>query len=142
MIIIIICRSEVSLWKNRCSLKNTNRNSKLRWEIRLETQIRNLPQQAKMIRKRTTMLGRKEKSNTTNKTNNSSRGNKLEGTGEGRKTKMISRQHKQYRQNRTFPINEKKILPASRRRMQQHIATSGWQGKKTILEQNMGTKRI
>ena len=31
-------------------LKNTNRNSKPGWEILLETQIRNLRQQAKMIR--------------------------------------------------------------------------------------------
>ena len=32
--------------------KNTNRNSKLGWEIRLETQIRNLKQQTKMLRLR------------------------------------------------------------------------------------------
>ena len=34
------------------SLKNTNRYSKPEWETRLETQIRNLWQQAKMIRQR------------------------------------------------------------------------------------------
>ena len=36
--------------KTGVSLKNMNRNSKPRWKIRLETQIRNLCQQAKMVR--------------------------------------------------------------------------------------------
>ena len=41
------------MWKNRGSLKkNMNRKSKPGWEIRLETQIRNLRKQAKMIKQR------------------------------------------------------------------------------------------
>ena len=35
----------------------------------------------------------------------------------------------------------KKISPASRGRMYGGIPTTGWQGNKTILEQNIGTKR-
>ena len=40
------------------------------------------------------MLGRKEKSDSTIKTTNATQGNKPNGTGERRKTKMISRQDK------------------------------------------------
>ena len=60
------------------------------------------------------MLGRKEKSNSTSKTNNTIRGNKPEGTGERSKTKMISRRdlktkQKKNKKNRTFQNSEKKF---------------------------------
>ena len=48
----------------------------------------------KTAEERWNMLGRIEKDNTRSKTNNSTRGNKPEVTGERRKTKNISRQDK------------------------------------------------
>ena len=58
--------------------KTTNRNSKLGWEIRLETQIRNLGQQAKMTKQKKnarTCRDWKEKATKIDKT---TRENKLE----------------------------------------------------------------
>ena len=78
-------------------LKNMNRNSKPGWEIRPETWMRNLRQQAKLIRQRNNAgicWDEKKKSNITSKTNNSTQCNKREGTGEKRKTKKISIQDK------------------------------------------------
>ena len=66
-------------------LKNTNRNSKPGWEIWLETQIRNLRQQTKMIRQRRNAgicWDKKEKAKS--KTNKTPRGNKPEDTVERR----------------------------------------------------------
>ena len=53
-------------------------------------------------------MGRKEKSNII-KTNNTTRRNKSEGTGEGKKMKKYRDRIKQYRQNRTFQKNERKF---------------------------------
>ena len=92
--------------KTGVSLKNTNRKSKHGWEYWLETQIRNLRQQAKMIKqeKNWNILGRKENSNKS-KTNNTTQGNKPERTDERKKTKKISRQDK----NNTNKIGYSKI---------------------------------
>ena len=79
--------------------KNTNRNSKPRWKIRLEAQIRNLLQQAKTLRQT------KNAKSSTIKTNNTTRENKSESapliTKEGR-LKRYRDKIKQYRQNKTF----------------------------------------
>ena len=75
---LIYARAKLVCDKIGVTFKNTNRNSKPGFEIRLGMQIGNLRQQAKMIteEKRWNMLGWKEKSNTTNKTTG---GNKSEG---------------------------------------------------------------
>ena len=40
-----------------------------------------------------------------------------------------------------IPKQQKKVLPASKGRMQEDRLTTGQQGNKTILEQNMATMR-
>ena len=86
-------------------------------------------------------MERKEKRNITIKTKDASRGNKPESTGERRKTKKESRQ----KENNTEKIGHSKattkILLANRGRMHEDKSITGGQGNKTILDQNMGTKR-
>ena len=59
-------------------------------------------------------LGRKEMSNSTRKTNNTTQGNKPEVTGERRKIKKISRQDKTIQRKQNIRKHRNKILPASR----------------------------
>ena len=93
-------------------VKNTNRNLKTRWEIRLEKDIRNLWQQAKMITKRENAgiwLDEKRKP-----TQPSKPSIKLEDiyqkmlANEGR-LRIYIYKIKQYTQNRTFQSNERKF---------------------------------
>ena len=69
-----------------------NENSKLGWELRIKTKIRNLRQQAKITKKEKScnMLGQKGKRNTS-KNYNTTRANKEESSGERMKIKKISR---------------------------------------------------
>ena len=92
-------------------LKNSNRNWKPGWEIRLETNIRNLWQQPKKDYKEEgpwNMLQRKRNINSTRKTNNTTRGDKPEVRGQRRKMKRYRDKIKHYRQNRTIPNNNKR----------------------------------
>ena len=86
------------------------------------------------------MLGRKEKSNMI-KTNNTTWGNKSEGTGEKRKTKKIPKQEQTTQTKQDILKQCEKIIPESRERMHENIWTTGWQGNKILLEQDKGTKR-
>ena len=79
-------------------------------------QIRNIRLQAKRIRQRKNIRicwDEKKKSNAS-KTKNATRGNKVEGTGERRKTKKTSRQDKTIQTKQDIPKQREKILPASR----------------------------
>ena len=105
-------------------------------------QIGNLRQQAKMIKQRkNTGTCWDEKGKTTQE----KMAIRLDGINqkvpviEG-KLKRYRNRIKQYRQNRTFHDNEK-ILPTSRGRWHEDIPTTGFKGSKTILEQNVATKR-
>ena len=114
--------------------KNTDGNSKLGWKIRLETQIRNLRQQVKMLKqtkKAKICWDEKEKKNNTFKTNDATQGNKSEGTGERKKTKKISRQGKTIQMKQNIP-KQKEIY---------HQV--GLECAKTYQqpEQNLGTER-
>ena len=61
--------------------KNTDRNSKPRWETRLETQIRNLRQLAKVLRQmNNARIYRDKKKKNTIRTNDTTQGNKSEGS--------------------------------------------------------------
>ena len=55
-------------------------------------------------------LGRKEESNTTIKTSNTTRGDESEGSGERRKTKNIPRQDQTIQTKQDVPKQRKKIL--------------------------------
>ena len=66
---------------------------------------------------------RKEKSNT-NKTNNTTLGNKSEVTDERRKIKKISGQDQTIQTKRDIPKQRKKILPTSRGRIHEDIPTT------------------
>ena len=71
-----------------------------------------------MLRRRkksSNILGKKEQSKTTIKTNNSYRGNKSERSGERRKTKKIPRQDQTMQIKETFQNNERKICQLVRR---------------------------
>ena len=97
----------VKLVSDRISvLKNTNRNSKSEWEIRL---IKNLRQQTKMIRQwKNTGTHRIEKRNAT-QVKQTNRENKSEVTDERRKTKRYRHKIKRYRQKKTFQNHERKF---------------------------------
>ena len=94
--------------KIRVPLKNTNRNSKPGWEIRLETKIRNLQQQAKMIKKRKNAgtCDTKEKAIQIKLTIQLKEINPKVLAKEGR-LKRYQDWVKQYRQNWTFQNKEK-----------------------------------
>ena len=83
-------------------LKSTHRISKSEWEIRLEMQIKNLRQKAKVIKQR--------------KNDKTNRGNKLESTVERRKIKKISRQGKIIQTKQGIPKQRKEFYQQSRRR--------------------------
>ena len=55
------------------------------------------------------MLGKKEKSNSTSKINNTTRGNKPEDTGERKKTNKISRQDKTIQTKQDISKQQKKF---------------------------------
>ena len=95
--------------------KTIHRNSKPGREIRLETQIRNLQQQAKMIRQRKnagTYWDKKEKATQVKKKIQLKKINRKVLVKEAR-LKRYRNRIKQYRQYRTIQNNEKKILLAS-----------------------------
>ena len=83
---LIYAEAKLVCDKISVSPKITNRNSKRGWEIRLETQIRNLRQRAKMLKK-----DKRGNNNTKVKTSKATRGDKSEGTGEKSKTKKMPR---------------------------------------------------
>ena len=83
------------------------------------------------------MLGEKENSNTS-KTNNTTRGNKSEGTGERRKAKQVWRKDQTIQTKLDIPKQQKKILPASRgENARRHI--SNWMTRK---QNNFGAKFV
>ena len=75
------------------------------------------------------------------KNNSTAWGNKPENSGERREIKDLSTKTKQYRQNRTFQNNEKKILPRTRRTWHKNIPTTSRQSNRTILDENMTTEK-
>ena len=81
-----LCRSKISLLKNRAPAKE-HKNLKPEWEIRRETQMRKLRQQAKMLRPKKNARICWDEQDDTIRTNDRIRGDKSEGTGERRKTK-------------------------------------------------------
>ena len=85
--------------------KNMNKNLKPEWEIRLETQRKNLRQQAKFIKQRQNAGAcwyKKEKA-PQEKNDNTTLGNKPENTGERRKIKKISRKSKTIQTKQNIP---------------------------------------
>ena len=91
-----LCRSEISLWKNRESLKELEQKWKLGREIWLETQIRNLRKQTKMIKQRENagICWDKNEKSMQEKNDNKTRGNDSENTDKRGKIKMISTKSK------------------------------------------------
>ena len=68
--------------------KRTKKPSRAGWEIRLETQIKNLRKQARIIKKRgTEKSGNKKEQATQEKNNSATRGNKQENAGKRREIK-------------------------------------------------------
>ena len=122
--------------------KKTNKNSKPGWEIKLETQIRNLRQLEKMLRqKKNARIGCDEKIKAT----------RLEHTikQEEINRKILAKKGsqkklgtiKQFKQNRTSRKQRKKILSDGRGKRCKDIPTTEDDGGKTILEPNLGTYR-
>ena len=85
--------------------KTTNENSKPGWEIQLETLIRNLLQQAKMIRQRknTVTCGDKKEKATKVKITIQLEETNQKATGERRKIKKVSRQDKTIQTKQDIP---------------------------------------
>ena len=79
------------------------------------------------------MLGRKDKNNTTIRTNDTSRWKNSVGTGERRKTKMISRQDESIETTQDIRKHRQKILPGEDARRH----TNNWMKKK---QNNFGAK--
>ena len=86
------------------------------------------------------MLWRKGKSNSTSKRNHTIRGNKPESTSERRKTKKLLTGKNNTNKTGNSKTT-KEILSPSRKWMHRFIRKTGWQGNKTIFEQNMATKK-
>ena len=84
-------------------------------------------------------VGMRKKRNTI-RTNETTRRDKTEGTGERKKTKKIPRQDQTIQTTQDIPNQRKKIVPASRRRRCEDIPTTECKKSKTILAQNMGMK--
>ena len=92
-------------------LKSTKKKSKPGWEIRLEMQIKNLRKQAKMIKQRKDAgirKNKKEKARQEKITIRIEEINQKVLAKEGR-LKRYRQKIKQYRQNRTFQNNERKM---------------------------------
>ena len=82
-------------------LISTKKQSKPGWEIRLETQIKNLRNQAKMLKQKDPVICRNRMEKTTReKNNNTTWGNKPESSGKRREIKEISTKGKTI-QNKT-----------------------------------------
>ena len=98
--------------------KIKKKKSKPAREIRLETQIKYLRKQAKMIKQRKNAgTSRNKKEMATQEKNNSTTwGNKPENTGDGRNLKEISTKGKTIQTKAEIPRQRKKILPTSERR--------------------------
>ena len=101
--------------------KSTKKPSKPGWEVRLETQIRNLRKQAKMVKQKDPGICGKGMEKTTREKNNSTTWrNKPEGSGERKETKEISTiQTKQ-----DIPKQRKKILSTIGRAWHKNIPTT------------------
>ena len=90
--------------------KNTKAKSKPGWEFRLETQIKNLRKQMKMVKhKKNAEINRKENTTQEKLTVQLEEIHQKVLAKEGR-LKRYRQRVKQYRQNRTFQNNKKKIL--------------------------------
>ena len=107
--------------------KSTNKHSKPGWEIRLETQIKNLRKQARRIRKLEEGTGSMRKNNST------TWGNKPESNGQRRKTKEISTKGKTIQTKQDIPKQRKKILSTIGRGWHENIPTPGYKRNRTIL---------
>ena len=106
---LIYTNAELVFEKIRVPLKNTSRNSKPRWELRLESQIKRIRQQAKILNRTL----RKFKFWTKLKNRDTNNSKKLKETKQGilakeGRLKRYQVRAKQYSQNRTFQSNEKK----------------------------------
>ena len=89
--------------------KNTKVKSKPGWEFRLETQIENLRKQLKVVKqKKKAEINRKEKTTQEKLTVQLEEIHQKVRAKEGR-LKRYRQRVKQYRQNRTFQNNEKKV---------------------------------
>ena len=122
--------------------KSTKKKSKPRWEIRLETKIKNLRKQTKMIKQmwRWNMWEQKGKGNTS-KNNSTIWRIKPENTGERRKIKEILTKGKTIQTKQDIPKQRKKIISATRRAWRKNLLTTGCQRNRTILQKNMATKK-
>ena len=69
--------------------KSTKKPSKPGWEVRLETQIKNLRKQAKMVKQKDPEICGERMEKTTREKNSTTWGNKPESSGERRETKEI-----------------------------------------------------
>ena len=97
-------------------LKNKNKMAKPGWEIRLETQIRNLWQQAKMIRQKKNMRCWDQEEKATQLEQKIQLKDKSEDTSK-RKTKKILKQDQTIQKKKQdLPKQWKKNLPASKGR--------------------------
>ena len=118
-----LCRSEITLWKNWCSLKNANKHSKAVWESRLETQMRKLQQQVEILRQKKNAIGRDENRKATwlEQMIQLKEINQKVEAKEGR-LKRYQERIKQYRQNRTFQNNERNFYqqPGMKARRHSH----------------------
>ena len=90
--------------------KSTKEKSKPAWEFRLETQIRNLRKQAKMIKqKKDAGISRNRKKTTQQKLKKQLEEINQKVLAKEGRLKRFRERVKQYRQNRTFQNNERKL---------------------------------
>ena len=109
------------------------------WEIRLETQIKTT--KTSQNNKNERRWNKQKKGQVTQENINTTWGDKPESAGERRKIKEISKKGKTIQTKQCFPNQRKKILSRIWRRWHDHIPTTGCKRNRTILDENMATKK-
>ena len=83
-------QERISLWESWDPLKSTKKQQKPGWEIRLESQIKKLRKQVRMMKRGAEISSGEEGTGHMGKNNSKTWGNKPENTGQRRKIKEIS----------------------------------------------------
>ena len=121
--------------------KSTKKQSKPGWEVQLDTQIKNLRKQAKMVRQKDPGICWKRMEKTTREkiTVKLEEINQKILAKEGR-LKRYRQRIKQYSQNRTFQNNERKFHQQLGGHDTKNLPTTRRQRNRTILDENIATK--
>ena len=122
--------------------KSTKKQSKPGWEVRLETQIKNLRKQAKMVKQKDPRIcGKRMEKTTREKIKVQLQDINQKVLAKEGRLKRYWQRVKQYRQNKTFQNNEGKFYQQLGGHDTKNIPTTRRQRKRTILYENMATEK-